>query len=216
MIRALLSSAALLALAVGGVAQAGVTIVSRTSADTVAPGETLVADFSGSGAPAAGFTYSGTTFYTGSASYAAAPWLDDTQYAYVLGGQSATLSTPYGLKSLSVYIGSVDSYNEIDFSGAAGLVGTVTGDQILPGAAGVQGAGGSERVDFSFSDPVTSVTFKSATNSLEFDNVAVSAVSSAPEPETWALMFVGLGALGAMLRIGRVYRKDDAVTAPTA
>ncbi len=35
------------------------------------------------------------------------------------------------------------------------------------------------------------------------DNVTVSAVSAAPEPSSWALMFVGVATIGAAMRLGR-------------
>ena len=40
-------------------------------------------------------------------------------------------------------------------------------------------------------------------------NESVSAVSAAPEPETWALFLGGVGLLGGMMRIARARRRED-------
>lgn len=48
---------------------------------------------------------------------------------------------------------------------------------------------------------------------FEFDNLTIgtSTVSAAPEPETWAMMLIGFGAIGASLRMSR--QRRTAVTA---
>ena len=42
----------------------------------------------------------------------------------------------------------------------------------------------------------TGIKLESSTNSFEIDNLAVAV----PEPATWAMMIVGFGAAGAMIR----------------
>ncbi len=196
------------ALTLAGAANAAVSIVNVQGApDPGLPaGSTLVANFNSVSDPtppylAPGFSYSGTTFNTGTSSgVAAAPFGDSTQYAYVLGGASATLTSPYDITRLSIYIGSVDDYNTLNFYGRNGaLVGTLTGTDLMAPTTptGDQGVSGSKRFTFAFSAPVASVVFASKDNSLEFDTIGVTA---APEPGTWALMIAGVGLAGVALR----------------
>ena len=38
---------------------------------------------------------------------------------------------------------------------------------------------------------------------VQFDNVTVSTLSAVPEPATWAMMILGFGAVGTMVRTSR-------------
>jgi PEP-CTERM motif len=167
------------------------------------PGETLVTDFS-----TLPGTFTGTgTLVTGSSSgvYAApafsATTFDTSQYLAVEGGQSETFTPTAPIHDLSIYLGSLDSYNSISVTSGATTV-TYTGAEIasLTGAVdnGNQTSASSNgRLTLVFSSPVSSVTFASSANSFEIASVATSAV---PEPAAWSLMLVGLGAMGAVLR----------------
>ena len=101
---------------------------------------------------------------------------------------------------MSLYLGSPDDYNLITFLG--GTVGSLTlqGSQLFSPATafgGDQTIGRRVTYDFG-SDTFTSVVFASNGNSFEFDDIA--GVAGVPEPSSWALMMVGVGALGFALR----------------
>lgn len=198
---------AVAALAAAGTANAAVSITSAAFDAPLAAGEQLVATFD---APAAaGYSFTGGATQTGTTGFAAAPAGDTTEFMYVLGGTSATLATPF-LKSFSVYIGSVDTYNSITFSGAGGYLETITGSQLVALANGDQtSAGTNRRFYFDFgADRVNQVTFSSSSNSMEFDNIGAGAV---PEPATWAMLIMGFGFVGAALR-----RRQPGLTVVTA
>lgn len=106
-----------------------------------------------------------------------------------------------GLASLSLYWGSVDSYNHVDFLDPAGnTIASVSGNK-LPLANGNQVAAlTNRRVFFTFrpDEKVTGVQLRSDGAAFEFDSIAGTGV--VPEPASWALLITGFGFIGAALR----------------
>jgi hypothetical protein len=184
-----------------GSADAGVTFLSY---GTALPGnEGLVTNFSNGFTVAPGFSFSGNgQLLTGTSGDGAAPAfgpssVDPGQYLSILGGESETLTTPL-LSEVSLYIGSLDNYNSITFSGPGGST-TYTGSQLglVSGAAnGNQTAANTNgRFVFSFSAPIDSITVSSGSNSFEIADIA-----GVPEPAAWAMMLLGFAGLGAGIR----------------
>jgi len=219
---ALAASAVALGLAAGS-AQAA-TFVSFSSYQTALnPGEVLVTDFDGpSISLPAGFTAGGTAgVQSGTSSAGAAPAFsatsaDPTQYLSVGAGQTFTLATPE-LSEISFYVGSLDPYNSITFTGTGGFSQTFTGNQLtaatmaIDAANGDQhGAGANGRYTFTFDQAVTAVLLASNSPAFEISNIGAvpggGDVGLVPEPTAWALMLVGFGGLGAGLRLQRQTR----------
>jgi len=124
---------------------------------------------------------------------------NDTHYLTIPTGKSATLTSLLGLSSFSFYMGSPDTFNSIQFIGANGYDVTLTGGQITQGYTGQQWSWG-QRINFDFGDDsVNQIVLRSTGNSFEVDNFAAG-VGAVPEPTTWALMIMGFGAVGAMIR----------------
>jgi len=170
--------------------------------DTSLPaGETLITDFSNSAA--ANLSGDGL-FETGSYSFSAAPAFsastrDPNQYLSLQTGQSETVSFA-PMDTVSIYVGSLDSYNSISFSNGE----TFTGGQLaaLTGAVDdgdQQSSSSNGRFIFNFSAPVTSVTLSSSNIAFEVADIA----GGVPEPAAWAMMLLGIGAVGAAMRAGR-------------
>jgi hypothetical protein len=196
-------------------AQAAVTFVGYQTA--VNPGESLAMGFEGGPDLASvafalpGYSLSGSAvLFTGStdglsaAPATSATTRDTTQYLSVQGGQTATLDTPL-LNSVSFYIGSLDGFNSFTFALANGTTQVVTGATLdaLPGmdANGNQtGFTTNGRLTFSFDSAIDSITFASSTNSLEIGDVGAVAFAAVPEPGAWALMILGFGGTGALMR----------------
>lgn len=128
-----------------------------------------------------------------------------TQYAVVPGaGQSgvAILDLPgvaQVFKSISLYWGSIDQYNTLEFLNGATVVFSIAGG-LLPPATGNPGLGlTNRRVNFDFGpggQQLTGMRFTSTQRAFEFDDVA----SYVPEPASWAMMIVGFGLVGAAAR----------------
>jgi hypothetical protein len=192
-----------------GSAMAAVTFTSTPFYTGSYSAPPLDVTFDGASASGYSYTYTDAGIYSGAgglvSGVAAPPVGDTTNFLAVYGGGTATLTTPL-LESMSVYIGSVDSYNTISFYNGGTLVGSFTGTQLLaplPAAAnGDQSSALTNRTfDFNFGNtPVNEVVFSSSGNSFEFDNVAGAAV---PEPGVWFLLLTGFTVLGTALRLGK-------------
>ncbi|ODT86163.1 PEPxxWA-CTERM sorting domain-containing protein [Phenylobacterium sp. SCN 70-31] len=131
---------------------------------------------------------------------------DPTRYGSVQADQSFTFSTiaGYALTSFSFYIGSPDEYNRLTFNLLDGTSKTFSGHEIWGGPVfnGDRTAGYRVYYDFGGAK-VTSISFESiGANAFEFDGLAGS-VAAIPEPATWAMMIMGFGAAGTMLRSRR-------------
>jgi hypothetical protein len=167
------------------------------------PGQTILFDFEAATPELTG-QYG---LYTGSVpGQYAAPAGDATQYAVVptagLGGGTATLDLtglPKAIKSFSFYWGSIDTYNSIDLVGPGGIIQTIGGGA-LPPANGDQGSAITNRRIFVTLGPgesIDSINFNSTGVAFEFDDFAASYV---PEPQSWLLMILGFGFVGAAAR----------------
>jgi hypothetical protein len=189
-----LGFAAIAAFAISSSANAAVTLTGYTPGDSGPVSGEIRADFFD--APAAsGFSFTGGSIVQGSSpNLNQAPTGDASQYLAVLGRGFATLTTPSTIKSLSVFIGSVDTYNSISFYNTANvLISTFTGSDLLA----EQGTPGDGRFFFDLTGQnVGSVIFGSGQNSLEIDDIQ----ASVPEPGVWAITLLGMGCLGYALR----------------
>ena len=124
-----------------------------------------------------------------------------TKYLTVLGGGTTTISFGAGVNRFSFDWGSLDGYNTLTINYNSGssvnvvpgvtFVNLANGNQELPQTNGVFSASGNAGEIFN------SITLTSGQNSFEIDNVAVGVV---PEPATWAMMIIGFGAAGSMIR----------------
>jgi hypothetical protein len=125
---------------------------------------------------------------------------DTSLYEVLQAGGSFNLKTP-GIETLSVYVGSLDSYNEITFKSAGGFSQSFWGDQLGQPANGDQQSGATNgRFDFNFGkQKIDEVDFYSAGNSFEFNYV----YAAVPEPSAWLMMIGGLGLVGGALRRAR-------------
>ena len=179
-------------------AQAGVSFISYGTA--LPTGESLITDFSSSAGLTGGNLVMGSAGGVTAAPAYSATTFDAGQYLSVPGGGSATL-TFAPTKELSIYVGSLDSYNTLTFGGLGGvsysgsamgaISGADNGDQTGPNTNG--------RLVFTFASPVNSATFQSSANAFEVASVA----GVVPEPATWAMMLIGIAGMGATIRGSR-------------
>jgi hypothetical protein len=202
---------ALVAVALGASTLSASAAVNFTSpnpfdANGYGPGESLVWDFDSVADPS--FSYFGGVLPFSIPTVAAAPAGDATLYGFASPGFDSTFQLNTGsLSSLSFYLGSLDSYNTISFYSGATLIGSFTGSQLtIPNPAnGDQTAGDTNRryfFTFGAADAVNRVVFNTTQPAFEFDNIA-AAISSVPEPSTWAMMMLGFGLIGFSLRSNR-------------
>lgn len=169
------------------------------------PGQTIVFDFNG---PTPELSGSFSLVSGNLSGQYAAPAGDGTQFAVVpadgapvpgVGLLDLTgLANP--IRSLSLYWGSIDTYNTLEFLNGASVIYTITGG-MLPPADGNQSAGSTNRrvnVNFgSGGQALTGLRFTSTGKAFEFDDIAVGGV---PEPQTWAMLIIGFGMVGITAR----------------
>jgi PEP-CTERM motif len=204
----IVSKLTLAALALGlctTAASAAVNFSSPTSAElqlNAPAGYTTVMTFDS--APAAGWSFTGGITQSVTNSTAAEPAGDTSVYGAAEPGNSLAVFAPKDLTDLSVYIGSLDSYNTISFYDSGTLVQSFTGTQLaLPISNGDQVNGlTNRRYDFTFSagSDVNEIVFASTEPAFEIDNLAIAGV---PEPATWAMMILGFCFVGFMMRSNR-------------
>lgn len=110
------------------------------------------------------------------------------------------------LTGVSLYWGSVDAFNILDFVNRDGvLVHSIRGSD-LPRFDGNQTlAATNRRLTFAMSgrDDVTRLVFRSTGNAFEFDTIGVT-TGAVPEPDSWALLIAGFGLVGAAVRRRRM------------
>ena len=178
-----------------------------------AVGETIVWDFD-SNNDTAHFSYVGNVFAASVPNIAAEPAGDTTHFGAAepaFAGQAFTnatfsLTSPgLELKSLSFDLGSLDDFNTLQFFSGGTLVRTFTGADLSVNPNGNQVIDITNRryyFTFGASDDITKLVFSSTQPAFEFDNFAAS-FSSVPEPATWAMMILGFGFVGFMMRGNR-------------
>ena len=103
-----------------------------------------------------------------------------------------------GLSYFGFWWGSPDTYNTVKFYDGLTLLGTYTGTAVLNPANGNQAYAAYFNAFAGTGEQITRVTFASSNNALETVNHAY--VVAIPEPETYALLLVGLGLLGFAAR----------------
>jgi hypothetical protein len=124
---------------------------------------------------------------------------DPTHYLTIPKNASATLVSLAGLTSFSLYMGSPDTYNSIQFIGS-NFNETLSGGQLTEGNTGQSWDWGA-RVNFDFGGAtVNQIVLRSTDFSFEADNFAGRLQTAVPEPATWAMMIMGFGAVGALIR----------------
>lgn len=198
----ILCSAGLIGLAVGGAAQAGITV-------TTTPGNAVYAG----GTPTFNFDTTTPTFVggnvvgPGTTSGQFAQPLGSTGKYYSVGPSTSSPGTLFftnatGINWIDFIWGSVDTYNTLEVLRSNGTVMTTILGGSLPPANGNQAAQNSNpivRITFTGQDAFDfgRLRLSSTENAFEIDNIRINAV---PEPTTWALLILGFGAVGYSMR----------------
>ena len=131
-----------------------------------------------------------------------------TAYLSVLGGGIGTYTFAAATTAFQFDWGSVDTYNTLTVNGSAGPI-IITGTNITNPANGDQTAPGTNglfTIVGGVGETFTSFSLASSSNSFEIDNLAVPVTvqqTGTPEPATWAMMIMGFGMAGGMMRARR-------------
>jgi hypothetical protein len=140
----------------------------------------------------------------------AAPLGDTTNFLTVPNATSsgdatmefATFLGDRNVKGFSFYWGSIDSYNTLELlNRTGGVIASFTGNNFADPANGGQNSPLTNRrayFDLTGADrELGALRFISTSYAFETDTFAFNVV---PEPATWALMILGFGGVGAMVR----------------
>ncbi len=192
----------------GSASAAGFVTVPGSPATFPAPPGAAVNTFDGPNPIANDFSLTTTlaSIITGNTATSAEPaFSDGSAYLSVAAGGAATLAnTVAGYHSVSIFLGSIDAYNNVDLLDTVGNViaswpgwaftTPANGDQVLPNT--------NRRITFTRGGNdamIGGLRFRSGFNSLEVDNV----VFAVPEASTWAMMLLGFGLAGMAIRSRR-------------
>lgn len=210
---ALAATALVAGLGMAGTANAAVTLTSVQPGTVPYSGPAPTFDFN---TPGTTPSFTGGAVLTTTSQTDAAPLGSTGGYYSVSpddGPGVIALSSLGAISSLSFLWGSADFGNVVEFFNTSNqLIGTFTGN-------GVFGANANGSRTSPASNAVTTFSFTGADQnvgslrmtarpggnnpsgySFEIDNLAISPV---PEPATWAMMFIGLGLVGASARLRR-------------
>ena len=125
-----------------------------------------------------------------------------SSYLSVLGGGIANISFGGVFSSFQFDWGSIDSYNTLTIHGSMGDRVIKPGTMDFPNAADgnqfAPGTNGLFKVVGGAGETFTGITLESGSNSFEIDRLAVS--GAVPEPASWAMMILGSGTAGSLLR----------------
>lgn len=154
-------------------------------------------------------TYTGGAIVSGSSSGQYAAPVGGTANYFTVGGTGAASPAVISLvgfgsiSTISLLLGSVDSYNTISFGTLMGStftsVASFTGTQIYNLANGNQGISSLATFTFSGADQLINAMQVTSTNpAAEFDNITIT--SAVPEPGTWAMMLLGFAGVGYSMR----------------
>lgn len=129
---------------------------------------------------------------------------------------AATISLSNAVNYFGIWGSALDGQNTVALYSGATLLGSYALQNILESSSGFSNAyygnpagtgnGGEEYAFFNFRSDIAFDSVRLIQNSgggFEFDNLTVGQVSAAPEPATWAMLLIGFGAIGAMMRSKR-------------
>ncbi|MBX3482089.1 PEPxxWA-CTERM sorting domain-containing protein [Phenylobacterium sp.] len=205
---AFLAATALVAMASPAAAAVNVTLSNQGQPFALPDGQELIATFDDANNPTQVFvdgvtlTLIGATVGVneGGSGYSGTLPNDDTHYLTVPGGATATFESLRLMSSFSLFMGSPDTYNQIEFFGDNGYHEVLSGADMFLGDTN-QDWGWGKRVNFDFGGyNVNKIVLSSSGNSFEVDTAAGAFAAGVPEPATWALMIGGFMATGVMLR----------------
>ncbi|HEX8420296.1 MAG TPA: PEPxxWA-CTERM sorting domain-containing protein [Sphingomonas sp.] len=206
MMKTLLATATLAAAVFASPASAVTFVTTPGSGASFLPTAGTVVDFNNGLAPT-GFSLSGSGFTVAagnvSGQRAAPAFTDGSRYLAVGAGGTATLASTLAYTSVSIFLGSIDSFNTVQIlTGAGTVLQTFTGAQFTADANGNQSLPSTNRrITFKAAagETISGIRFLSSRPALEVDNV----VFAVPEPSTWMMMLIGFGLVGQAMRSRR-------------
>ncbi len=176
----------------------------------VAKGESLLVGFDAKNAPGVWDKSAGEVITAAGSvgGVRAAPAGDKSLYRSLGGGAESLFdfskwSAGKPLASLSVYWGSIDSYNYLDLVNSQGkTVWTLAGSDLPQFNGDQRSPMTNQRVYLKFlpEADTQAARFRSKGAAFEFDNIGGSITGSVPEPGVWALLVIGFGFVGHVLR----------------
>jgi hypothetical protein len=200
LIAGIAAAAATLAVAAPASADVAWTFINGP-AHSPSDGFTIVSDFDNA-TPLAGWIISDPSkvYVTNTDTWMGAPPANSdpagTNYLDVTEGGTATLNLASPVQYIEFDWGSVDTFNALTVFTTGGAY-TINPPNPSDGNQSSSTTNGLFIATATNGQKITGISLASSGMSYEIDNVAVRAV---PEPATWALMILGIGGIGALMR----------------